>query len=239
MLQQLGIESRLQLAITLCVAALIIVTTLGTSGGAPVVFFIYRTLLISIAILCTIGSRRADLRISAMFLAWVTVLFLLMLISVIRIPGSHFEGSYLWYRYAFFAWAFLSLANYARYQSAGWKAVFLLTIVAVGLVHLAPDLARRGPVVGFSPNNARRDAPCAEGSSIVITGKIKIMKSGRPLTLSISAPVRPSGASKSVPAVAVSSSPAAMMRGRLLPRSLVSSEKNAGSNHPAYAPTIS
>ncbi len=154
MLQQLGIESRLQLAITLCVAALIIVTTLGTSGGAPVVFFIYRTLLISIAILCTIGSRRADLRISAMFLAWVTVLFLLMLISVIRIPGSHFEGSYLWYRYAFFAWAFLSLANYARYQSAGWKAVFLLTIVAVGLVHLAPDLARRGPVVGFSPNNA-------------------------------------------------------------------------------------
>ena len=154
MLQQLGIESRLQLAITLCVAALIIVTTLGTSGGAPVVFFIYRTLLISIGILCTIGSRRADLRISAMFLAWVTVLFLLMLISVIRIPGSHFEGSYLWYRYAFFAWAFLSLANYARYQSAGWKAVFLLTIVAVGLVHLAPDLARRGPVVGFSPNNA-------------------------------------------------------------------------------------
>src|SRR5947208_3266510 len=89
-----------------------------------------------------------------MFLAWVTVLFLLMLISVIRIPGSHFEGSYLWYRYAFFAWAFLSLANYARYQSAGWKAVFLLTIVAVGLVHLAPDLARRGPVVGFSSNNA-------------------------------------------------------------------------------------
>src|SRR5207249_5703149 len=78
MLQHLGIESRLQLAITLCVAALIIVTTLGTSGGAPVVFFIYRTLLISIAILCTIGSRRADLRISAMFLAWVTVLFLLM-----------------------------------------------------------------------------------------------------------------------------------------------------------------
>src|SRR5439155_250286 len=139
------IESRLQLAITLCVAALIIVTTLGNSGGAPVVFFIYRTLLMSIAILCTIGSRRADLRISAMFLAWVTVLFLLMLISVIRIPGSHFEGSYLWYRYAFFAWAFLSLANYARYQSAGWKAVFLLTIVAVGLVHLAPGLVGCGP----------------------------------------------------------------------------------------------
>src|SRR5438876_7021648 len=65
MLQQLGIESRLQLAITLCVAALIIVTTLGTSGGAPVVFFIYRTLLISIAILCTIGSDRKSTRLNS------------------------------------------------------------------------------------------------------------------------------------------------------------------------------
>ena len=56
MLSKLGIETRLQLAITICVMALIIVTTLGGSGGAPWVFFTYRTLLLLIATLGAIGS---------------------------------------------------------------------------------------------------------------------------------------------------------------------------------------
>src|SRR2546427_9661366 len=154
MLRQLGIESRLQIAITVCVVALIILTTLGTSGGAPPVFFIYRTLLILIAILCAIGSRQTEFRISPVLLALIAVLFLLMLISVLRIPGSHFEGFYLWYRYAFFAATFLSLANYARYQSARWKGLLLFSLVAVCVAHLLPNLARGGRVVGFSPNNA-------------------------------------------------------------------------------------
>jgi len=87
-------------------------------------------------------------------LALIAVLFLLMLISVFRIPGSHFEGFYLWYKYAFFAAAFLSLANYARYQSARWKGLLLLSVVAVCVAHLLPNVARGGRVVGFSPNNA-------------------------------------------------------------------------------------
>ena len=71
MLSKLGIETRLQLAITVCVMALLIVTTLGGSGGAPWVFFTYRTLLVLIAILSAIGSWRADQRIRPIFLAGI------------------------------------------------------------------------------------------------------------------------------------------------------------------------
>src|SRR5437762_2995873 len=79
MLNRLGIESRLQLAITVCVMALIIVTTIG-SGGPTWVFLTYRTLALVIALLSTIGTRQAGLRISPIFLACTAVLFALMLI---------------------------------------------------------------------------------------------------------------------------------------------------------------
>src|SRR4051794_41012210 len=133
MLSRLGIETRLQLAITACVMALIVVTTMGGSGGAPWVFFTYRTLAVVIGLLCTIGTRRAELRINPMFLAGTGVFFVLILISVLRIQGSHFEGFYLWFKYAFFTWAFLNLAHYARYQSARWKGLLLGAVVAVNL----------------------------------------------------------------------------------------------------------
>jgi len=155
MLRRLGIETRVQLAITLCVISLIIVTTLGGSGGAPWVFFAYRTLLIVIAILCAIGARQADLRISRIFLGCSGLVIGLMLISLLRIPGSHFEGFYLWYKHVFFACAFLSLANYARCQSARWRGLLLGSVVAVNLGYLLPDLIfNHGQVIGFSNNNA-------------------------------------------------------------------------------------
>jgi O-antigen ligase len=153
-LNHLGIESRLQLAITICVVALIVITTLGGSGGAPWVFFSYRTLLLVIAILSAIGSRQADYRLNRVFLACTVALFALMLISVLRIPASHFEAFYLWFKYAFFAVALLSLANYARYQSARWRGCILASIVAVDLAHLVPELVlNRDLVRGFSTNN--------------------------------------------------------------------------------------
>ena len=110
MLSRLGIETRLQLAMTLCVMALLIVTTLGGSGGAPWVFFTYRTLLLVIAVLGAIGSWRTDQQISPLFLGGTIVVLASMLIGVLRIQGSHFEGLYLWYKYAFFTCAFLGLA---------------------------------------------------------------------------------------------------------------------------------
>ena len=135
--------------------ALIIVTTLGGSGGAPWAFFTYRTLLLLIAILGAIGSWRDDQRIRPIFLAGTGLVLTLMLLAVLRIRGSHFEGLYLWYKYAFFTCAFLGLANYARNQSAKWKGLFLAIIVVVDLSHLLPDLIlSRAQVVGFSHNNA-------------------------------------------------------------------------------------
>lgn len=134
--------------------SLIVVTTLGGSGGAPWVFFTYRSLLILTTILSMIGSRGTEDRISPVFLGLVALVLALMLTSVLRIHGSHFEGFYLWYKYLFFACAFLSLANYSRLQPARWKALLLGTVVVVGLAHLAPDLVRWRLVYGFSHQNS-------------------------------------------------------------------------------------
>jgi O-antigen ligase len=155
MLSALGIDTRLQLAITLCVVSLIVVTTLGGSGGAPWAYLTYRTLLVAIAILAAIGARGAAFRTSRVFVLGIVLLFALMLISVLRIQGSHFEAFYLWFKYAFFAAAFVNLANYARYQSARWRGFLLAVIIVVCLAHLLPDLIlNRVIVAGFSKSNA-------------------------------------------------------------------------------------
>jgi len=154
-LDRLGIETRLQFIITVCVVSLIAVTTLGGSGGAPWVFFTYRTLLVLIAILCAIGTGEAEFRICRIFLAGIGVVFAIVLIQIQRIPGSHFEAFYLWFKYGLFAVAFLNLASYARHRSARWKALLLAAIVVVNLAHLLPDLVlNRDIVKGFSTHNA-------------------------------------------------------------------------------------
>ncbi|HYR84157.1 MAG TPA: O-antigen ligase family protein [Terriglobia bacterium] len=152
MLKTLGIESRLQLAITICVLVFVLVTPIE-SGGAPLVILVYRSLLLAIMILCGIGSRRQDLRISRVYLTLVGLTLFLALISAFRIQGSHFEGLFLWYRLAFFIGGFLTLANYSRYQPARWKGLLLGIVVAGNIVYLIPDLlTNRRPVTSFSYN---------------------------------------------------------------------------------------
>ncbi len=152
MLKRLGIESWLQLGITVCVVSLIIVSTLDENGAA--LFFTYRTLLVVIMILCAIGSPRSGPGISRAFLGLLALLMTLVLISVFRIPGSHFEAFSIFYRHAFFIGALLSLAHYNRYQSARWKGTLLAVLVAVNLAHLLPDLIRgHRPVAGFAAYN--------------------------------------------------------------------------------------
>ena len=154
MLDRFGIQSRLQLAITICVILLVVVTTLGGSGGAAPVFFIYRTLLLVITVLCISGCRSEDLKINPLLLAAVSMSLALMLLSTLRIPGSHFEGFYLWYKHTFFISAFLSLAWYSRYQPAKWKAMILGAVIVLNLAHLVPDFVRYNqPFAGFSSNN--------------------------------------------------------------------------------------
>ncbi len=155
MLRKFGIETPIQLAVALCVIGLVVVTTLGGSGGAPAVFFIYRTLLLVITILCVWGSRKADTEIARWFLALIVLLAGLMWLSVLRIQGSHFEGMYLWYKFVLFASMFLALAHYSRYQSAAWKGLLLGSVVATGAIHLIPDLlTSHEGIAGFSRNNA-------------------------------------------------------------------------------------
>src|SRR5439155_26513656 len=129
MLNRLGIQTRLQFAVAACVISLVIVTTLGGSGGATPVFFIYRSLLLVFTILCIAGCRDEELRIAPVLLAAVAVALALMLISMLRVFGSHFEGFYLWYKHAFFIAAFLALAWYSRSQSFRWKATILAAVV--------------------------------------------------------------------------------------------------------------
>lgn len=154
MLRHLGIESRLQLAITVCVIALIAVTTMGGSGGAPWVFFTYRSLLLVITILCAIGSRAGAQRISPVFIGLTATSLILMLLSVLRIQGSHFEGFYLWYKHAFYISALLALALYSRLQSARWKGLLLTSLVLLNLAYLIPAIfSGPRPIAGFSTNN--------------------------------------------------------------------------------------
>ena len=144
-----------QLAITICVMALIIVTTLGGSGGAPWVFFTYRTLLLFIAILGAIGSWRADQRIRPIFLGGTGLVLTLMLVAFSGSAGLILRVCTFGTSTRSFTCAFLGLANYARNQSAKWKGLLLAIIVVVDLSHLLPDLIlRRAQVVGFSHNNA-------------------------------------------------------------------------------------
>src|SRR6516162_8933965 len=109
MLNRIGIENKLQFTITLCVLAMLVVTTLGNSGGAPWVFFAYRTLLMVVVLLSAAGCRQAGERIHPMFLAATGVVLALMLVSVLDIRGSQFEGRYFWYKYIFLACGFLGL----------------------------------------------------------------------------------------------------------------------------------
>src|SRR5437868_13680989 len=76
--------------LTACIMSIIIITTLGGSGGAPWVFFTYRSLLLAAAVFAAIGTRHSDWRVCRVFLASTAVLFALMLVSVLRIPRTHF-----------------------------------------------------------------------------------------------------------------------------------------------------
>ena len=138
LLNRFGIQDRLQFAIAAGVISLMLLTTLGGSGGATPVFFIYRTLLLLITILCIVACRHQQLRIAPALLAAVYVALALMLISMLRARGSHFDGFYLWYKHAFFLAAFLGLAGIAVHNlSLESNAT---AVVVLNVIHLVPIL---------------------------------------------------------------------------------------------------
>jgi len=152
-LNRFGIESPLQLAITICVGCLIVVPTLADPSTA-LVFVATQSLMVLLAILCLLGSRDYDKRISTTFLGFLAIWVLLALISIGRMPGSHFDALLIFYRHVFSIGALLSLAYYNQRSSARWKATILAVLIAVSLGHLLPELIRpHRPVAGFSHYN--------------------------------------------------------------------------------------
>src|ERR1051325_8893240 len=97
-LTKFGIETRVQFAIAVCVISLVIVTTVGGSGGTTPVFFIFRSLLLAITILCVVACRNEELRIAPLLLAAVAVALALMLVSMLRGFGCQLEGVYVWFK---------------------------------------------------------------------------------------------------------------------------------------------
>ena len=136
-MNRFGIESPLQLAITICVVCLIVVPTLADPSTA-LVFVATQSLMVLLAILCLLGSRDYDKRISTAFLGFLAIWVLLALISIGRISGSHFEALLIFYRHVFSIGALLSLAYYNQRSSARRKATILVVLIAASLGHLLP-----------------------------------------------------------------------------------------------------
>src|SRR5215813_3030296 len=152
-LRKIGIENWLQIWITVAVVALLVMPTVNDPSTASG-FFLYRTALVAIIVLCAWGSRRQEVRISMSFLALAAVSVILSLISISRIQGSHFDAFSILYTHVLFIAACLSLAYYSRSSLPRWKGLLLAVLVAVNLTHLLPDLTRAHErVAGFSLNN--------------------------------------------------------------------------------------
>jgi len=151
--KKIGIENWAQFGIAICVVLLIVVPTLN-EPSATAVFFAYRTLLVAVSIFVVIVSRRKAETISVSFLGLLSGWAVLSLISMARIPGSHFDALSIFYRYLLFIVAFLSLAYYNRSLSARWKGSLLAILVALSLVQVLPELLREHrPIAGFSAYN--------------------------------------------------------------------------------------
>src|SRR5262245_16630474 len=150
--RKLGVENWLQFWITLGVISILVVPTLSDPSTATG-FFLYRTALVAIIVLSALGSRRQEARISRPFLALAAISVILSLISISRIPGSHFDAFSIFYTHTLFITACVSLAHYSRSSSSRWKGMLLAALVAVNLAHLLPDLIRAQRVAGFSMNN--------------------------------------------------------------------------------------
>jgi O-antigen ligase len=142
MLDGLGIRNRLDLLLLVSLIVLVAITPLGNEGTQPLVFAAYRTLLFVILIACCLPLRRIqDVPISPGFLLSAAALVMVMLVSVLVRPVSHFEGLYTFYRDLLFLMAFLTLAQRHRWLSTSLKQAVLASVVAIDLVYVTASVA--------------------------------------------------------------------------------------------------
>ena len=155
MLERLGIKDRRELVVFLSLILLVALTPAGNEASHPLVLGIYRTLIIVI-VGCYAWSDRSRLpRLSPLFLGGVMALGTIMLISILRWPGSLFESAYLFYENILFIIAFIVLAHGAAGRSPAWKHAILGAVVLINVGYLAGALMiEKRPLFGpfVNPN---------------------------------------------------------------------------------------
>jgi O-antigen ligase len=140
MLERLGIKGRHELVVFLSLILLVALTPAGNEATHPLVLVIYRTLLFVI-VGCYAWSDRSRLpRLSPLFVCGVIAIAGIMLISILRWPGSSSESSYYFYEYILFIVAFIALAHGALGRPATWKHAVLGTVVLVNMGYIAGAL---------------------------------------------------------------------------------------------------
>jgi len=140
MLERLGIRDRHELVVFLSLILLVALTPAGKEASHPLVLGIYRTLLVVI-IGCYAWKDRSRLpRLSPLFLGGVVVLATIMLISILRWPGSLFESAYLFYENILFITAFIVLAHGTMGRNRTWKQAILGAVVLINVGYIAGAL---------------------------------------------------------------------------------------------------
>jgi O-antigen ligase len=136
--------------LTLLLAALVAISGLGGEGTEPVVLFLYRSLLVAIALWCGLAVYRTrPFFVCPKFLTAAAIGSLLMF-SFLRAPST-FEGFYFWYQFFLFAVTFVLLAGYSRTQPTTWKYRILALVVGIQAVYVIAGLVshNRPIMAGF------------------------------------------------------------------------------------------
>jgi O-antigen ligase len=141
MLERLGMKSWRDMATMLCLVLLVAVSPTGNEATHPLILGIYRTLLLVIVALYTMGPDRSRLpRLSPWFSSALILLGAVMWISVLRWQGSHFEGFYALYENVLFIAAFVALAHTGLARPAAWKRSVLTFVVLINMAYMAGTL---------------------------------------------------------------------------------------------------
>ena len=148
MLERFGITDRRELAVLACLVLLVAVTPAGKEATHPVVLFIYRTLLLGIVAAYAAWTDRSKLRrLCPYFIGAVAAILGIMIVSILRWPGSFVEGFYSFYTSALFIAAFIALAHAGTARPAGWKHAILVSVVLIDVGYLAAALTSDSRIV--------------------------------------------------------------------------------------------
>ncbi|HET9943778.1 MAG TPA: O-antigen ligase family protein [Terriglobia bacterium] len=132
---------------------LVALTPAGGEASHPLGLGIYRTLLFGILGVYYWKERPHLPRLSPLFMGGVIAVAAIMLISLLRWPGSLFESAYLFYENVLFIAAFIALSHSAIRRPAAWKHAILGAVVLINVAYIAGTLIiGKRPLLGTFVN---------------------------------------------------------------------------------------